>query len=85
MRVLEKAHWQKQFRDVELPLQFQFDSLGRVVKPLNPRGFRQAGGSKQKVLVDGPKEVVHENPYATLDHPSATSMASVFLKEQVHR
>ena len=57
-----KVHWQRQFRDKGLPLQLQFDSLGCVVNSSNSRGFRQAGEPKQKISIENPKDVVHENP-----------------------
>ena len=69
-----KVPWQRQFRDKGLPLHLQFDSLGRVVNSSNCRGFRQVGEPKQKISIENPKDVVHENPYA----------ASVALKEQAH-
>ena len=78
-----KVPSQRQFRDKGLPLHLQFDSLGRVVNSLNSRGFRQAGEPKQKNSIDGPKDVVHENPYAALEHALTSFMTSVALKEQV--
>ena len=59
-----KVPWQRQFRDKGLPLQLQFDSLGSVVNSSNCRVFRQAGETKQKISIESPKDVVHENPYA---------------------
>ena len=35
------------------------------------------GGSKQKVYVDSPRDVVHENPYGTLEHALTSFMASM--------
>ena len=79
-----KVPWQRQFRDKGLPLHLQFDSLGRVVNSSNSRGFRQAGEPKQKSSIDNSKDVVHENPYAALEHALTSFMTSVALKEQVH-
>ena len=59
-----KVPWQRQFRDKGFPLQLQFDSLGCVVNSQNSRGFRQAGEPKNKISIENPKDVVHENPYA---------------------
>ena len=78
-----KVPWQRQFRDKGLPLQLQFDSLGRVVNSSNSRGFRQAGEPKNKISIQNPKDVVHENPYAALEHALTSFMTSVAQKEQV--
>ena len=78
-----KVPWQRQFRDKGLPLHLQFDSLGRVVNSSNSQSFRQAGGPKKKISIDNPKDVVHENPYAALEHALTSFMTSVALKEQV--
>ena len=79
-----KVPWQRQFRDKGLPLHLQFDSLGRVVNSSTSRGFRQAGDPKQKISIDNRKDVVHENPYAALEHALTSFMTSVAQKEQVH-
>ena len=78
-RVPRKVPWQRQFRDKGLPLHLQFDSLGRVVNSSNSRGFRQAGEPKQKVSIDNRKDMVHENPYAALEHALTCFMTSVAL------
>ena len=79
-----KVPWQRQFRDKGLPLHLQFDSLGQVVNSSNSRGFRQTREPKQKSSIDNSKDVVHENPYAALEHALTSFMTSVALKEQVH-
>ena len=76
-----KVSWQRQFRDKGLPLHLQFDSLGQVVNTSDSRGFRQAG--EPKISIEKPKDVVHENPYAALEHALTSFMTSVALKEQV--
>ena len=79
-----KVPWQRQFMDKGFPIQLQFDSLGRVENSSNFQGFCQAGEPKRKISIDGPMDVVHENPYATLEHALTSFMTSVALKEQVH-
>ena len=76
-----KVPWQRQSRDKGLPLHLQFDSLGRVVNSSNSQDFRQAGGPKQMILIDNPKDVVHKNQYAALEHALNSFMTSVALKE----
>ena len=66
------------------PLHLQFDSLGWVVNSSNSRCVRQVGELKQKISIEDPKDVVHENPYAALEHALTSFMTSVALKEQVH-
>ena len=39
------------------------------------------GGPKEKVSIDDPKDVVHENLYAALEHALISSITSVALKE----
>ena len=60
------------------------DSLGRVVNSWNSRGFRQAREPKQKILIENPKDVVHENPYEVLEHALTSFMTLFALKEQEH-
>ena len=79
-----KVPWQRQVRDKGLPLHLQFDLLGRVVNSSNSQGFCQARGPKQKISIKGPTDVVHENPYASLEHALTTFITSVALKKQVH-
>ena len=76
-----KVRWQRQFRDKGLPLHLQYDS--RVVNSSMSRGFRQVGEPKQKISMENPKDVVHENPIAALEHALTSFMTSVALKEQV--
>ena len=79
-----KVPWQRQFRDKGLPIQLQFDSLGRVVNSSNSRGFCQPGEPKPKISIENPKDVVHENLYAAFEHALTSFMTSVAQKEQVH-
>ena len=62
----------------------QFVSLGRVVNSSNSRGFCHVRERKQKILIENSKDVVHENPYAALEHALTSFMTSVAQKEQVH-
>ena len=45
--------------------------------------FSSRGGPKEKVSIEDPTDVVHENPYATLQHALTSFMALVALKEHV--
>ena len=79
-----KVPWQRQFWDKRLPPHLQFDSMGRVVNSSNSRGFHQVKEPKQNISINNPKNVVHENPYAALEHDLNSFITSVALKEQVH-
>ena len=41
-------------------------------------------GPKQKVSIDSPKDVVHEDPYVVLECALTSFMESMALTEQVH-
>ena len=60
--------------------QIMYDSFGRVVNSSNSRGFRQAGEPKNKISIQNPKDVVHENPYAALEPALTSFMTSVAEK-----
>ena len=45
--------------------------------PFSPWVFRQAREPKQKIAIDNPKDVVHENPYAALEHALTSFISSV--------
>ena len=80
-RVLEKFIGNDNLGIRDLPFEFQFNSLERVVNLSNSWGFHQAGEPKEKVSIDDPKDVVHENLYAALEHALISSITSVALKE----
>ena len=56
--------------------------MGKVVNSSNSQGFHQVRGPKQKVLINGPKDVAHENSYATLEHALISFMALIALKDR---
>ena len=48
---------------------------------MNPLGFRQARGPKKGVFTDGPKDVVHENTFTTLEHVLTSFMVLIALSK----
>ena len=61
--------------------QLQFDSSERVVQP-QFQGLRTCGARQQNSIIGG-GDVVHTNPYATLEQIVSTFMNTLSHKEQI--
>ena len=78
----KKSPWQKQVRNQRLSNQLQFDSSRRVVRPQFNQGLCSHGTRKKNPIISG-GDVVHTNPYATLEQGVSTFINTLAYKEQV--
>ena len=68
----------------DYPFNFNFIRWSGLSYIENPWSFPQIRGSKQKLFVDNPWDVLYESLYANLEHALTCFMASISLKEHGH-